>query len=123
MHNIHELINYVALCLSKKTDGQVCFSNLDLNTASSQLKLCERTIKQSIFSLVGADTTGIYRFLIGSYGLLRCCIDDILVFSKGTVGEHKAIVQKKILETLDKNSMAMKRGKCVFFSGDRRVWI
>ena len=37
----------------------------------------------------------------------NCYIDDKLVGTKGTVEEHKVIVQR-ILETLDKNNMAVK---------------
>ena len=47
----------------------------------------------------------------------NCSIDDKLVASKGTIEEHKAILQR-ILEALDKNNMAMKRGKCAFFQSE-----
>ena len=96
--------------------------------------LCERTDKQGNFSIVGGDTTGTYRFLTGFYGLVdmpnefqrvmesllnwvpftNCYIDDILIVSKRTIKEHKAIVQRT-LETLDKYNMAVKWGKCAFF--------
>ena len=38
-----------------------------------------------------------------------CYIDDILVATKGTVGEQKAIVQT-MLETLDKKTQQLKAG-------------
>ena len=45
MPNIHELIDNVALQISEKSNGQVCFSNLDLKNAYSHLKLCNQTSK------------------------------------------------------------------------------
>ena len=134
MPNIHELIDNVALQISEKSNGRVWFSNLDLKNAYSQLKLCEQTSKQCKFSIVGGKTTGTYRFLTGVYGLgdmpnefqrvmdsllknipfTNCYIDDILVASRGSLEEHKAIVYK-ILSILDKINMAVKWGKCAVF--------
>ena len=137
MPNIHELIDNVALQISEKPNGRVWFSNLDLKNAYSQLQLCNQTSKQCNFSIVGGETTGTYRFLTGFYGLgdmpndfqrvmdsmlknipfTNCYIDDILVASRGSLEEHKAIVHK-ILSILDKNNMAVKWGKCAFFKSD-----
>ena len=136
------MIDTVALQLSETTDGQAWFSNLDLRNAYSQLKLCESTSKQCNFSIVGGDTTGAYRFLTGVYGLgdmhnefqrvmdsllkgipfTNCYIDDILVASKGTVEEYEAIM-RRILETLDRNNMAVKWGKCAIFQKKKMEWL
>ena len=70
MPNIHELIDNIALQLSSKNSGEVCFSSLDLKNAYSQLQLCTYTSKECNFSIVGGETTGTYRFLTGFYGLL-----------------------------------------------------
>ena len=136
MTNIHELIDNVDLQLSEKTYRQVWFSNLDLKNAYSQFQLCARTSKQCNFSIVGGDTTGTCKFLTGFYelgdmtngfqrvmdSLLKgipctiCYIDDILnahSTSKGTIEEHKAIVQR-ILPTKDKNNFAVKCENCAF---------
>ena len=127
----------MALQISEKSYGRVWFSNSDLKNAYSQLKLCEQTSRQCNFSIVGGRTTGTYRFLTGFYGLgdmpnefqrvmnsllknilfTNCYIDDILVASRGSLEEHKAIVYK-ILSILDKNNMAVKWGKCAFFKSD-----
>ena len=69
MQNIHELIDNIALQLSNKDSGEVCFSNLDLKNAYIQLQLCTDTSKQCNFSIVGGETTGTYRFLTGFYEL------------------------------------------------------
>ena len=132
--NIHELIDDIALQLSIKESGEVCFSNLDLKNAYNQLKLCSDTSKQCNFSIVGGETTGTYRFLTGFYGLgdmpnefqrvmdsllkeiafTNCYIDDILIASRGSFNEHKAILTK-ILNILDNKNMAVKWDKCAFF--------
>ena len=128
------MIDKVALHLSVKTDEQVWFSNLDSKNTYSQLQLCKQTSKQCNFSIIGGETIGFYRFSNGFYGLvdmpnefqrvidsilkgityLKFYLDDIFIASKGTVEELKAIVQR-ILETLDKNIMALKWGNCAFF--------
>ena len=69
MPNIHELIDNVALQISKKSNGRVWFSNLALKNAYSHLTLCEQTSKQCNISIVGGKTTGTYQFLTGFYGL------------------------------------------------------
>ena len=134
MLNIHELIDNIALQLSSKESGEVWFSNLDLKNAYSQLQLCTDTSKQCNFSIVGGETTGTYWFLTRFYGLgdmpnefqrvmdsllkdilfTNCYIDDILIASKGSLNEHKAILTN-ILNILDNKNMAVKWEKCAFF--------
>ena len=82
---------------------------------------------------MGGETTGTYRFLtvfwtgrltqristghvlvLENMPCRNYCIDNILVASKGSIDEHKAIVNK-IVRILDKNIMSMKSGKCEFF--------
>ena len=131
----------MALKISEKTNGQVWFSNLDLKNAYSQLKVCEKTSKQCLFSIVGGKTTGTYLFLTGFYGLIdipnefqrvmdsvlknkpftNCYIDDILVASKGSLKEHKATIHK-ILTILDKNNMGLNWGKCASSESQAREY-
>ena len=140
MPNIHELIDIIALQLSSKESGEVRLSSLDLKNAYSQLQLCTDTSKQCNFSIVGGETTGTYRFLTGFYGLgdmpndfqrvmdsllkdipfTNCYIDDILIASKGSLNEHKAILTN-ILNILDNKNMAVKWEKCAFFQKKNRV--
>ena len=133
--NIHELIDNKALQLSSRESGKVWFNSLDLKNAYSQLQLCTDISKQCNFSIVGGETTGTYRFLTGFYGLgdmpnefqramdsllkdllfTNChYIDDILIASKGSLNEHKAILSK-ISNILDSKCMAVKWEKCAFF--------
>ena len=44
----------------------------------------------------------------------NCLIDDILIASKGSLNEHKAILTN-ILNILDNKSLAVKWEKCAFF--------
>ena len=55
--------------------------------------------------------------LLKNIPFTNCCIDDILVASKGSLEEHKAIVFKT-LTILDKNNMAVKWRKCTFFKSE-----
>ena len=129
MPNIHELIDNIALQLSNKESMEVWFSSLDLKNAYSQLQLSTDTSKQCNFSIVGGETNGTYRFLTGFYGLgdmpkkfqrvmdsllKDCYIDDILIASKGSLNEHKAILTN-ILNILDNKNLAVKWEKCAFF--------
>ena len=134
MPNILELIDNIALQLSSKESGEVWFSKLDLKNAYSQLQLCTDTSKKCNFSIVGGETTGTYWFLTGFYGLghmpnefqrvmdsllkdipfTNCYINDILIASKGSINERKAILSK-ILNILDNKNMAVKWEKCAFF--------
>ena len=112
--NIHELIDNIALQLSSKESGEVWVSSLDLKNAYSQLQLCTDNSTQCNFSIVGGEITGTNRFLTGFYGLgdmpnefqrvmdsllkdipfTNCYIDRILIASKGSLNEHKAILSK-----------------------------
>ena len=134
MPYIHELIDNIALQLSSKESGEVWFSSLDLKDAYSQLQLRTDTSKQCNFSFVEGETPGTYRFPTGFYGLgdmpnefqrvmdsllkgipfTNCYIDDILIASKGSLNEDKAILSK-ILNILDNKNMAVKWEKCAFF--------
>ena len=131
MPNIHELIDNIALQLSSKESGELWFSSLDLKNAYSQLQLCTDTSKQCNFIIVESETTGIYRFSTGFYGMgdmpnnfqrvmdsllkdipfTNGYIDDILIASKGSLNEHKAILSKM----LDNKNIAVKWEKCAFF--------
>ena len=55
--------------------------------------------------------------LLKNIPFTNCYIDDILVASRGSLEEHKAIVYK-ISSILDKNNMAVKWGKCTFLKSD-----
>ena len=141
MPNIHELIDNIALQLSIKDSREVWFSNSDLKNAYSQLQLCKDTSKQCNFSKVGGETTGTYRLLTRFYGLgdmpnefqrvmdslmkdisfTNCYTDDILIASKGSLNEHKAILTKT-LNMLDNNNMAVKWEKCAFFQKENE-WL
>ena len=133
MPNIHELIDNLALQLSSKESGVVWFSSLDLKNAYSQLQLCTDTSKQWNFSILGGETIGTYRFLTGFYRLgdmpnefqrvmdsllkdipfTNCYIDDILIASKSSLNDHKAILTN-ILNILDNKNMGKMGERCIF---------
>ena len=52
--------------------------------------------------------------LLKDISFTNCYIDKILIASKGSLNEHKAILSN-ILNILDNNNMAVKWEKCAFF--------
>ena len=52
--------------------------------------------------------------LLKDISFTNCYIDDVLLASKGSLDEHKAI-PAKILNILDNKNMAVKWEKCAFF--------
>ena len=121
MPNVEELLDGVSHIMTAKAVGTLYFTVLDLKYAYSQLKLKTETAKQCNFNIVGGQTTGTYRFLIGFYGLADmpaafqnamdcilihskntfCFADDILIVSKGSENEHKKLITD-ILVKIDK---------------------
>ena len=134
MTNVDELIDGVSQIASAKTQGTLYFTVIDLKYAYSQLRLTAETAKQCNFKIVGCQATGTYRFLTGSYGLADlpaelqkamdrtlnhakntfCCLNDILIVSKGEKAEHEKLVVD-VLKKLDDENLALKLTKCEFF--------
>ena len=61
--------------------------------------------------------------LLKNIPFTNCYIDGILVASRGTLEEDKVIVYK-LLSILDKNNIAVERGKCAFFKSVKKMaWL
>ena len=85
------------------------------------------------FHILCGEATGTYRFKTGFYGLtdmptefqkamdctleglegVICCLDDILIITKGDVQEHNELVEK-VMKRLDVEGWALKLSKCDF---------
>ena len=52
-----------------KSDGEIWISTIDLDYAYGQAKLSEDESKHCVFSIIGGDFTGRYRFKKSFYGL------------------------------------------------------
>ena len=117
MPSIHELVDHVTSQVSNDSAGKVWFTILDLRNAYSQLSTDNFTSSQRNFG----DITSTYQFSTGFYGLSdmpnefqrvmdstignipfnNFYLDDILVAFKGSFTDHKNIVYKIFLSTLD----------------------
>ena len=114
MPNIPELIDSAAQIISSDVPGSVWFPSLDSTYEFSQNKLSKFTSSHFNFNIIFGESKGTYRFNTGFYGLTDmpsefqkemdctlqgtpgtiCCLDDILVDSKGTFSQHNEIVHK-----------------------------
>ena len=90
-----------------KSNGEIGMSKIDLDYAYAQAKLSKEAAKHCVFSMIGGDFTGHYRFKKGFYGLsdiptvFQEHIDKVLEFktpvwlidiicvTKGTIDEHE----------------------------------
>ena len=91
-------------------------SKIDLDYAYGQAKLSKEAAKHCVFSIIGGDFTGHYRFKKGFYGLsdiptvfqehidkvlefkTPVWLDDIVCVTNGTIDEH----EREVREVLNK---------------------
>ena len=133
--NIEVLLHIIAQSAQEGTNKPrtTYFSTLDLRYAYSQLPLDETTRTQCNFSIIGGRATGTYQFQTGFDGLADmpakfqkaidltlnnekdtfAFLDDILIISHGTKGQH---IDKltKVLNKLDSENMTISVDKCKF---------
>ena len=129
MPNLDNFLDMVAEKLD--TEGEAWFSSGDMTYAYGQIPLHQLTAKQCNFQIIGGESTGTYRFVTGSYGLLVMptefqkvmdillikfrevfvFIDDILIVTKGTKQNH-IDKMREILKTLNEAKLQLKVGNC-----------
>ena len=68
MPNMVELISKISAEITK-SNGEIWRSKIDLDYAYRQAKLSKEAAKHCVFSIIGGDFTGHYRFKKGFYGL------------------------------------------------------
>ena len=68
MPNMDEFIRKTSAEITKSND-EMWMSKIDLNYAYGQAKLSEEAARHCVFSIIGGDFTGHYRFKKGFYGL------------------------------------------------------
>ena len=134
MPNIDTLIESISQQISAPASQNITyFSTIDLKYAYSQLNLDTNTANHCNFNIISGDMTGTYRFQTRFYGLTDkpaefqkamdytlfglentyCCLDDILIVSKGFLDEHKSYVMK-CLKRLDDENFRINLPKCHF---------
>ena len=134
MSNIDSLIDSISQHINDSNQGdKIYFSTIDLKYAYSQLKLHPDTSRHCNFNIICGDSTGMYRFKTGFYGLtdkpaefqkamdfsLVCLtnthrfLDNIIVVSKGSKESHLKYLYK-CLQKLDADNLRMNLSKCHF---------
>ena len=141
MPNIHELIDSAAHIVTRNVPGNVWLTSLDFKYAFSQLPLSLLTGSHCNFNILCCETTGTYRFKTGFYKLtgmpsefqkamdctlqglegVICCLDNILIVTKGDVQDHNELVEK-IMHRFDVEGWALKLSKCEF-SVNQLTWL
>ena len=115
MPNMEELISKTSTKVTK-SNGEIWMSNIDLGYAYGQAKLSTEASRHCVFSIIGGDFTGYYRFKKGFYGLsdiptvfqehidkvveikTPVWLDDIICVTNGTIEEH----EQELREVLSK---------------------
>ena len=111
MPNMEELISII-LAEITKNNGEIWMSKIDLDYAYEQANLSKEAAKHCVFSIIGGDYTGHYRFKKGFYGLsdiqtvlqehidkvlefkTPVFLDDIIYVTNGTIDEHEREVRE-----------------------------
>ena len=116
MPNMEELISRISRKISEEQEGEIWITKLDFDYAYGQIKVDNQTKNLCIFTVIGGEFTGYYRFLKGFYGLADiptifqeridktlefkhpAWLDDIIIVTNGTVEKHET----EIKETMKK---------------------
>ena len=115
MPNMEEPISKIFAKITK-SNGEVWMSKIDLDYAYGQAKLSTEASRHCVFSIIGGDFTGHYRFKKGLYGLsdiptvfqehmdkvlefkTPVWLDDIICVTNETIEEH----EQELREVLSK---------------------
>ena len=115
MPNMEELISKISAKITN-SNGEIWMSNFDLDYAYGQAKLSTEASRHCVFSIIGGDFTGHYRFKKGFYVLsdiptvfqehidkilefkTPVRTDDIICVTNGTIEEH----EQELCEVLSK---------------------
>ena len=110
MPNMEELISKISAEISK-SDGEIWMSKIDLDYAYGQAKLSKEAAKHCVFSVIGGDLTGHYRFKKGFYGLSDNptvfqehidkllefnWLDDIICVTNGSIDDDERELREKL---------------------------
>ena len=115
MPNLEELISKISAEITKN-NGEIWMSKIDSEYAYGLAKLSKEAAKHCVFSIIGGDCTGYYRFKKDFHGLsdiptvfqehvdkvlefkTPVWLNDIFCVTNGTIDEH----EREIREVLNK---------------------
>ena len=114
--NTEELISKIS-AKDTKGEGEIWISQIDLDYAYGQTKLSREAAKHCVFSIIGGDFTGHYRFKNGVLDIptvfqdavlefkAPVWLDDIICVTNGRIEDH----EKEVREVLTKLQNAGQR--------------
>ena len=126
MPNMEELISKISAKITKG-EGKIWMSKIDLDYAYGQAKLSEESAKHCVFSIIGGDFTGHYRFKKGFYGLsdiptvfqehidnvlefkTPVWLDDIICVTNGSMEDHEKEVREVLMKLQNAGSRASEK--------------
>ena len=132
MPNMEKLIRKISAKITKN-NGEIWMSKIDLDYAYGQAKLSPEASRHCVFSIIGGDFTGLYRFKKGFYGLsdiptvfqehidkvlefkTPVWLDDIICVTNGTIEEHEEELRDEILSKLQENGYRASEKKTELF--------
>ena len=115
MPNMEELISEISARITEGV-GEIWMSKIDLDYAYGQAKLNMEAAKHCVFSIIGGDFTGHYRFKKGFCGLsdiptvfqehidkviefkTPVLLDDIICVTNGSIEDHEKEVRKVLMK-------------------------
>ena len=115
MLNMEELISNISAKITKG-EGEIWMSKIDLDSAYRQAKFSEETAKHCVFSIIGGNFTGHYRFKKDFYGLsdiptvfqehidnvlefkTPVWLDDIICVTNGSIEDHEKEVREVLMK-------------------------
>ena len=126
MPNMKELISQISAKLTQ-SDGEIWMSKIDLNYAYGQAKLSAEASRYCVFSIIGGEFTGHYRFKKCFYGLADIptvfqehidrvlefkspvWLDDIICVTNGTIEEHERDLREVLTKLQEAGYRASER--------------
>ena len=85
MPNMEELISKISAKITKG-NGDIWMSKIHLGYAYGQAKLSKEAARHCVFSIIGGEFTGHYRFKKGFY---KVWLDDIICVTNGDIEDHE----------------------------------
>ena len=126
MPNMEELISQSSAKITQ-SDGEIWMSKIDLDYAYGQAKLSAEASRHCVFSIIGGESTGHYRFKKGFYGLADiptvfqehidkvlefktpAWLDDIICVTNGTIEEHERELREVLTKLQEADYRASER--------------
>ena len=126
MPNMEELISKI-FAKTTRSEAEIWMSKIDIDYAYGQAKLSDEAAKHCVFSIIGGDFTGHYRFKKGFYGLsdiptefqehidavlgfnTPVWIDNIICVTNGNIEDYEKEVREVLTNLQNAGNRASER--------------